>query len=132
MSRLLAIVAVIAVISAVQPGRLFHTFMACQVSEQGTDRQVLRRVEGRRLIDVQATQSLVSENLSAFEDPSHPLYSDGSIKYDNELEQEISDYVDEEGLEALEDLIGPNYYRQMGDKPTEYRKWGCKYYRKSK
>ena len=35
MSRLLAIVAVIAVISAVQPGRLFHTFMACQVSEQG-------------------------------------------------------------------------------------------------
>ena len=35
-----------------------------------------------------------------FEDPAHPLYSDGSIKYDNELEQEISDYVNEEGLEV--------------------------------
>ena len=65
-----------------------------------------------------------------FEDPSHPLYSDGSIKYDNELEQEIADFVDEEL--AFEDLIGPNYSRQMGDKPAEYEKWGDKYYRKSR
>ena len=65
-----------------------------------------------------------------FEDPSHPLYSDGSIKYDNELEQEIADFVDEEL--AFEDLSGPNYSRQMGDKPAEYEKWGSKYYRKSK
>ena len=65
-----------------------------------------------------------------FEDPSHPLYSDGSIKYDNELEQEIADFVDEEL--AFEDLIGPNYSRLMGDKPTEYERYGDKWYRKSR
>ena len=65
-----------------------------------------------------------------FEDPSHPLYSDGSIKYDNELEQEIADFVDEEL--AFEDLIGPNYSRQMGVKPAEYERYGDKWYRKSR
>ena len=68
-----------------------------------------------------------------FEDPSHPLYSDGSIpncngNYDNELLQEISDFVEDE-LD-FQDLIGPNYYRQMGDKLTQYEQWGDRWYRK--
>ena len=36
----------------------------------------------------------------------------------------ISDWVD--------DRVGPNYERQAFSKPTEYEKWGDKYYRKSK
>ena len=36
-----------------------------------------------------------------FEDPSHPLYSDGSIKYESDLEQFLSDWVDAE--------LGPEY-----------------------
>ena len=64
-----------------------------------------------------------------FEDPSHPLYSDGSgefvpTQYDNEMLQEISDWVD--------DRVGTNYERRAFSKPTEYERWGSKYYRKSK
>ena len=63
-----------------------------------------------------------------FEDPSHPLYSNGSTPKD-EFCQEISDFIDSE-LEGMEDLIGPNYSRKMGDKPTQYEKWGNKWYKK--
>lgn len=64
-----------------------------------------------------------------FEDPSHPLYSDGSIQYDEGC-QEIIDFIDSE-LDDMEDLIGPNYSRKMGDKPAEYEKWGNKWYKKN-
>ena len=33
---------------------------------------------------------------------------------------------------AFEDLIGPNYSRQMGVKPAEYERYGDKWYRKSR
>ena len=61
-----------------------------------------------------------------FEDPSHPLFSDGGAQYEAKL-QEIWDEI-----ETLTDLVGPNYARQMGDRPAEYERWGNKYYRKSK
>ena len=68
-----------------------------------------------------------------FEDPSHPLYSDGSIpncigNYDNELLQEIPDFVEDEM--DFQVLIGPNNYGQMGDKLTQYEQWGDRWYRK--
>ena len=65
-----------------------------------------------------------------FEDPSHPMYGPNShaefvpTQYDNEMLQEISDWVD--------DRVGPNYERQAFSKPTQYGRWGNKYYRKSK
>ena len=70
-----------------------------------------------------------------FEDPSHPLYSDGSIKYDDEMCETIAQFIDDE-LEAMDherinSMIGPNYSRPMGGKPFEYEKWGNKWYKKS-
>ena len=79
---------------------------------------------------IKKLKALYFRLLLPYENPEHPLYSDGSIQYDNELEQQISDFVDEE-LD-FQDLIGPNYSRQMGDRPTQYEKWGNKYYRKAK
>ena len=64
-----------------------------------------------------------------FENPNHPLYSDGSISMD-EFSQEIADFIDDE-LAGMEDMIGPNYSRQMGYQPSEYEKWGDKWYKKS-
>ena len=48
-----------------------------------------------------------------FENPEHPLYSDGSITYDDEMCQTISDFIDDE-LDAIDydrinSMIGPNY-----------------------
>ena len=65
-----------------------------------------------------------------FENPNHPLYSDGTIPMD-EFSQEIADFIDDE-LAGMEDMIGPNYGWQMGYKPAEYEKWGDKWYKKSK
>ena len=67
-----------------------------------------------------------------FENPSHPLYCDGSTEYENEFLQEISDWVEAEVAVQEEIRVGPNYSRQMGDKPTQYEKWGNKWYRKSR
>ena len=73
-----------------------------------------------------------------FEDPSHPLFSDGGAQCEAKL-QEIWDEIDQEDallnedeIETLTDLVGPNYARQMGYEPTQYERWGNKYYRKSK
>ena len=55
-----------------------------------------------------------------YENPEHPLYSDGSIEYD-EFTQEISDFIDQQ--------IGPNYSQHFY-KPAEYEKWGDKWYKK--
>ena len=63
-----------------------------------------------------------------FENPDHPLYSDGSIPMD-EMSQEISDFIDSE-LDGMEDMIGPNYARKPFSKPSEYEKWGDKWYKK--
>ena len=64
-----------------------------------------------------------------FENPNHPLYSDGTIPMD-EFSQEIADFIDDE-LANMEDMIGPNYGWQMGHKPAEYEKWGNKWYKKT-
>ena len=69
-----------------------------------------------------------------FENPDHPLYSDGSIQYDCEMSETIAQFIDDE-LEAMDydrinSMIGPNYSRPMGGKPFEYEKWGNKWYKK--
>ena len=70
-----------------------------------------------------------------YEDPDHPMYSDGTVefsktKYDNEVLQEISDFVDSE-LDAMDkkNMVGPNYGRQAFSKPKTYKKWGNKWYK---
>ena len=77
------------------------------------------------------------DTLLPYENPTHPLYAgsyipDQKTSYDNEMLQEIADYIDDELAyqDARREMIGPNYARQMGAKPTEYEKWGDKWYRK--
>ena len=57
-----------------------------------------------------------------FENPDHPLH------YSGEPESELEEWIEEE-LD-YQDMIGPNYSRQMGYKPSEYEKWGDKWYKK--
>ena len=58
-----------------------------------------------------------------FEDPSHPLHHSNYKKPKCPIEQMIDDHYD------AEDLIGPNYSQHFY-KPTEYEKWGNKWYKK--
>ncbi len=55
-----------------------------------------------------------------FEDPAHPLNTTEQTFCD-----EISDWVDSE-IEG----IGPKYAREPFSKPTQYERWGSKWYRK--
>ena len=56
-----------------------------------------------------------------FEDPSHPLHY---YKPECPISQMIDDHYD------AEDMIGPNYSRKPFSKPTKYKKWGNKWYKK--
>ena len=65
-----------------------------------------------------------------FENPSHPLHAANTSGYVHKVLEEISDFVDTEVATWDNDKVGPNYYRQMGDKPAEYIQWGDKWYRR--
>lgn len=69
--------------------------------------------------------------LLPFENPAHPLYTDPGSKHQNELLDELDTWIDAELDAQDEDRIGPNYGRQPFSNPTEYERWGSKWYRKS-
>ena len=71
---------------------------------------------------LKATKAWYLRVFLPYELPDHPLYSDGSSKYDNEFLQEIDDWV-EEGLD-IKDIFSAPYqaeYRVSSDPDTTHR-----------
>ena len=67
------------------------------------DRQVLRRVEGRRVIDVQATQSLVLENVDALENGEEAPQEEATVE--DEVEEVVaSELLELTSVHSLHDM----------------------------